>query len=121
VFRIARNVLLDERRRRDRSLLDRVNAFESDAHGDLAGRDGPQHLQASLRQALSALPEDERAAFLMREAGGLGYEEIAAATECSKDAVRMRIYRARLALRQALAPPPPSGPCLTTKEHSHDE
>jgi DNA-directed RNA polymerase specialized sigma24 family protein len=38
----------------------------------------------------------------MREVGGLGYAEIAEATGTTPDAVRSRIHRGRLALRQTL-------------------
>lgn len=41
----------------------------------------------------------------MREVGGLGYADISEATGATPDAVRMRIYRARLALRAALGHP----------------
>jgi RNA polymerase sigma-70 factor (ECF subfamily) len=66
-------------------------------------RPATQVLTAILDEALSRLPEEDREAFLMREVGGLGYREIAEASGASPDAARMRIYRARLALRQALA------------------
>jgi DNA-directed RNA polymerase specialized sigma24 family protein len=42
--------------------------------------------------------------FLMREVAGLTYAEIALAGDVTVDAVRNRLHRARLALRQALAP-----------------
>ena len=38
----------------------------------------------------------------MREVAGLGYRDIAEATGATPDAARMRIYRARVALRAAL-------------------
>ena len=99
VFRIARNVLVDRHRAGLRSPrpapLDEAGPF---------GVPATQPLSASLDQALAGVPDDEREAFLMREVGGLGYAEIAAATGATPDAVRMRIYRARLALRQALGP-----------------
>jgi DNA-directed RNA polymerase specialized sigma24 family protein len=42
--------------------------------------------------------------FLMREAGGLSYGEIAAACELTVDAVRSRLHRTRLQLRATLDP-----------------
>ena len=56
-----------------------------------------------LNQALSTLPELDRDVFLMREMSGLSYEEIANACELTPDAVRNRIHRARLHLREVLA------------------
>ena len=99
VFRIARNVLIDRYRARSRSpqaaMLDEARAVAVPAI---------QPLAASLDEALARIADDEREAFLMREVGGLGYAEIAAVTGATADAIRMRIYRARLALRAALAP-----------------
>jgi RNA polymerase sigma-70 factor (ECF subfamily) len=99
IFRIARNVLIDRHRSRERSPQD---ASMQDAA--VFSRPATQVLTAILDEALSRLPEEDREAFLMREVGGLGYREIAEASGASLDAARMRIYRARLALRQALAP-----------------
>jgi RNA polymerase sigma-70 factor (ECF subfamily) len=99
VFRIARNVLIDRQRAETR-------APESLPIEDRAtyARPAVQVLAVALDQALARLPEDEREAFLLREVGGLGYEDIAHATGATPDAARMRIYRARLALRAALGP-----------------
>ena len=96
VFRIARNLALnhvrDGRRRGDTVTLDE--------------RPGPatQELSVALREALDRLAPLDRDVFLMREAGGLAYDEIAAACELTADAVRSRLHRARLQLRAALAP-----------------
>jgi DNA-directed RNA polymerase specialized sigma24 family protein len=43
--------------------------------------------------------------FLMREASGLTYDEIAVACELTPDAVRSRLHRARLQLRASLERP----------------
>jgi RNA polymerase sigma-70 factor (ECF subfamily) len=56
----------------------------------------------AVRQALAALPDVDREVFLLRESVGLSYEEIAGACDLTVDAVRSRLYRARLALREAL-------------------
>ena len=50
-------------------------------------------------------PTLDRDVFLMREVAGLGYEEIATACELTPDAVRNRIHRTRLLLREQLAAP----------------
>jgi RNA polymerase sigma-70 factor (ECF subfamily) len=52
--------------------------------------------------ALAALPEKTRAAFVLREIGGLTTDEIAGTEGCSADAVRQRICDARRRLRDAL-------------------
>ena len=61
-----------------------------------------QELTAALRQALERLPALDRDVFLMREAGGLSYDEIGEACELTADAVRSRLHRARQQLRSTL-------------------
>jgi DNA-directed RNA polymerase specialized sigma24 family protein len=56
-----------------------------------------------LERALASLDEADRDVFLMRELGGLGYEEIGGISALTPDAVRSRIYRARMALRATLS------------------
>lgn len=112
VFRIARNVLLDRHRRESRAPSLDVLAEPLTA--------APQTTRASVREALAQLPGDEREAFLLREIGGLGYGEIAAATDSTVAAVRSRIYRARRALRDKLIPPAPDVPGALTRHDDHD-
>jgi len=112
IFRIARNVLVDRHRESERSPL-HVPLDEAFA----AMLPAAQGLTVTLEQALAGLSEDDRQAFLLREVGGLGYTEIAAVTGGTRDAARMRIYRARLALREALRPSQPDR-TVTFKEMS---
>jgi RNA polymerase sigma-70 factor (ECF subfamily) len=97
LFRIARNVALDHHRQRHRRPEEALGAFDR-------AKGAPQEMTTALNQALSRLPQPDRDVFLMREMSGLGYDEIAAACELTPDAVRNRIHRARLQLRDALAP-----------------
>jgi len=99
IFRIARNVLADRHRAQVRSPP--ATALRDAA---IAPCVASQALATALDEALARLPDEEREAFLMREVGGLGYREIAEASGATADAARMRIYRARLALREALGP-----------------
>jgi RNA polymerase sigma-70 factor (ECF subfamily) len=62
-------------------------------------------LSAALAEALDRLAPLDRDVFLMREASGLSYEEIAAACELTPDAVRSRLHRARVQLRASLERP----------------
>lgn len=102
VFRIARNVFLDHRRREARA------PFAASPVEPVTG--AAQAVRSGVREALAALPPEDREAFLLGEVGGLTYAEIAAATGTTVPAVRSRIYRARLALRGRLTPPAPTGP-----------
>ena len=112
VFRIARNVLVDCRRQQGRAPI-------AAPHIEPA-TPAAQTTRASIREALARLPTDEREAFLLREIAGLGYAEIAAATDSTVAAVRSRIYRARVALRNTLVPPAPIAPPATTRDEDHD-
>ncbi len=97
IFRIARNVFLDHQRRAARSVED-----ARDADALLAPA---QDVRLDIRRALEGLPQDERDAFLLGEVGGLTYAEIAALTAATVPAVRSRIYRARLTLRERVVGP----------------
>jgi RNA polymerase sigma-70 factor (ECF subfamily) len=97
LFQIARNLALDYHRKRLR-------------HPEPSGlvetaRPPSQDVDLAVNEALAALPDLDRDVFLMREVAGLGYEEIGRACGLTSDAVRSRIHRARLQLREALASP----------------
>ena len=96
LFRIARNVALDHHRQRSRRPEEALPRFDR-------AKGASQETTTALNQALSALPELDRDVFLMREMSGLSYDEIANACELTPDAVRNRIHRARLQLREVLA------------------
>jgi RNA polymerase sigma-70 factor (ECF subfamily) len=98
LFKIARNLALDYHRAKRRKP-------ESDELFDRAGRPAAQDVGTAVNEALNALPELDRDVFLMREVAGLSYGEIASACELSVDAVRSRIHRTRLVLRDGLAAP----------------
>lgn len=95
LFRIARNLATDHFRRQQRRPEEPLPALER-------GRTESQHVRLEVRQALGELSAIDRDVFLMRELGGLSYDEIAVACELTPDAVRNRIHRARQQLRAAL-------------------
>jgi RNA polymerase sigma-70 factor (ECF subfamily) len=94
VFTIARNVALNHVR--DRGRRPAVVALADSV------RPPTQELTAALQQALGHLAEVDREVFLLREAAGLSYDEIAETCGLSIDAVRSRLHRAREQLRGAL-------------------
>ena len=98
VFQIARNLALNALRDRGR----RPVATQPEVVSEPSAR-ASQALTLDLDRALSTLPFDDRECFLLRELGGLSYAEIGAVCALTPDAVRSRIHRARLALREALA------------------
>ena len=108
IFRIARNLAIDHQRRHDVRFADR-EARDADGGtwhaGRERGRPAAQDTSAAVNEALAALDPLDRDVFLLREAGGLSYAEIAAACDLTVSAVRSRIHRARLALRDRLRGP----------------
>jgi RNA polymerase sigma-70 factor (ECF subfamily) len=99
VFRIARNLAIDHRRRHEVRLADSATGRAD------AGRPAAQDTSLAVNEALAALDPLDRDVFLLREAGGLSYAEIAAACDLTVSAVRSRIHRARLELRARLSDP----------------
>lgn len=65
---------------------------------------GNQELGAMLVRALDALPSAQREVLLLRDVEGLSAAETAAALGASVDAVKSRLHRARVDLREQLAP-----------------
>jgi RNA polymerase sigma-70 factor (ECF subfamily) len=63
-----------------------------------------KELGGKLDRAVARLPEDYRGAFLLRDVEGLSNEQIAKAMKLSVPAVKSRIHRARVFLRNELAP-----------------
>ena len=59
-------------------------------------------LGRAIQQATDRLPEGYREVFLLKDVEGLSYEEIASLLGISVPAVKSRLHRARLALREAI-------------------
>jgi len=101
LFRICRNLCLDELRN-VRRLMVPMSAMD-DADGIEDPRTGSDELTLTLRAALDRLPDALREAFLLKHDSGYTYEEIAEFTDASPSAVKMRVHRAREALRAFLS------------------
>jgi RNA polymerase sigma factor (sigma-70 family) len=102
VMTMLRNRCLDylkERRRRDvplDAMEDAYSGDEGDALDALAER-------TELQLALDSLPATLREAFVLRHVEDLSYEEMAGLLETTVAGVKMRVSRAREALRSRLA------------------
>lgn len=59
-------------------------------------------LARAIQQACDALPEAHRQVFLLRDVDGLSYEQIAEIVGETVAAIKSRLHRARLALREAI-------------------
>ncbi len=101
LFRIAHNRCLDELR------AGRPTEELEDRHGGVAA--GP-HVVAAQRERLrdvvadvQALPATQRSALVIRELGGLSYEEMAEALDTTVPAIKSLLVRARMKLADAAA------------------
>lgn len=114
LYRILTNCYLDRKKRdRDKATvsLDQPSGpsgemerqIEDDAPGpeDLAEQDARE---TTVQAALQKLPEYQQAMLVMFHVEMLSYEEIAAALDLPIGTVKSRLNRARVALREQLAP-----------------
>jgi RNA polymerase sigma factor (sigma-70 family) len=98
LFRVARNLALNELRRGRtwsavRSLMHR--AFAGDPESAIAARQEAHAL-------LGALSEESRAMVILRDVEGMSYAEIAATLEVSPAKVKTDLFRARSRMREEL-------------------
>lgn len=100
VFRITRNLCLDHLKsvRRLTIPLSHVAGADEIPHG----ADERGDADRTLHEALLRLPAPLREAFLLKHDAGYTYEEVAEMTNASPSAVKMRVHRAREALRAFL-------------------
>jgi RNA polymerase sigma-70 factor (ECF subfamily) len=61
-------------------------------------------LQAAVVHALHELDDEQRAVVVLRDIEGFDYSEIGAILDIPPGTVKSRLHRARMALRQAIAP-----------------
>lgn len=103
LFRILANLCKDHvrsPRRRDVPLAVVASALPSDA--DPASDAADAEIRARVWSALDALTPEQREAFVLRHVEGRSYEEIAAVMDLSVASLKMRVHRAREALRGLL-------------------
>jgi RNA polymerase sigma-70 factor (ECF subfamily) len=106
----AKNHLVANGRRPPTDDIDVADAEQFDSGVRLRDNDTPerelmrQQMEQTVMRAVEALPEELRTAITLREVEGLSYEEIAARMDCPIGTVRSRIFRARDAIEQELAP-----------------
>jgi RNA polymerase sigma factor (sigma-70 family) len=98
LYKVAHNESIDLlRKRRDGPELDGTRASGAlEIAETVALRERLERLLADL----GALPERQRSALIMRELGGLGYEQIGEAFGTSISVARQTVYEARLNLRE---------------------
>ena len=107
LYTIAHNLAADRLRQPSRCELPMLpeTAESLPQGGDLpADTFDRRELSAAVRAAVTALPEDQRLVIVLREFEGFSYREIADVLGAAEETIRVRAYRARRALRRALAP-----------------
>jgi RNA polymerase sigma-70 factor (ECF subfamily) len=117
LHRIAVNAALSRlrsrRRRPEDSLDDLLPRFNPDGHHAerFASWQEPADVTISRRQtaeqvreAIDSLPETFRTVLLLRDIEGLSSQETASMLKITPNAVKLRLHRARMALRALLAP-----------------
>jgi RNA polymerase sigma-70 factor (ECF subfamily) len=104
LFHIARRLLINEFRRRQRKPLDIMDPADLHGTDNSTGRDQLKmfELEEAFQQALARLSEDQRSAILLLKQQELSYEEIAAIMQQSVAAVKTHIFRGRQKLKEIL-------------------
>lgn len=116
LFTIARNLCLNELRRRSRHPAESIDV----PHPELEDQPAQQfednkvmsapdsllqgELAEKIEQALAELPENQRLAILLCRQDDLSYEDIAEVLGCSLSATKSLIHRGRETLKQKLKP-----------------
>lgn len=116
LFTIARNLCLNEIRRRSRHPAESLDApaeFEDDSFTrqfeDTRATAAPDQLLRDelthkVEEALAELPENQRTAILLFKEKDLSYDEISEILDCSLSATKSLIHRGRETLKQKLKP-----------------
>ena len=116
LFTIARNLCLNEIRRRSRHPADSLDSSQSD-NEDYPARQYEDvkmfsptetvlqnELEQKIQDALSDLPENQRTAMALCRQEDLSYEDISEVLGCSLSATKSLIHRARETLKERLKP-----------------
>ena len=91
LYRTGYRIVIDELRRERRLTADAVDRAHEDAY--------PSELSPRLRRALDAITPEQRLVVFLTYHADLPLREVAALSGCSTATVRVRLHRARKALR----------------------
>lgn len=112
LFTITRNLVFNysskKSRHREESLEEKEDGWHQQQAVDRSATPDHRLQQAEMKkqvdQAIASLPEKQRLAVILRRQEKMPYEEIAVILNLSIPAVKSTLFRARNALREALAP-----------------
>ena len=113
LYRIAINQCYDELRRARRrkmhtftelgleetETIDRIISKNESAPGSSGDR---PELKALLHKMLDALPNQQRMAIVLRDLEYMPYDKVAEILDCSEQAARLKVFRARARLRELI-------------------
>lgn len=111
LYKITRNLVFNETRRRKRHPVQSLDAKLSEdrpqqfADGGVKPADTAlldEEMQAAIQRAIDELPEQQRMAIILRRYDDVPYEEIAEILDLSVPAVKSILFRARTDLREKL-------------------
>lgn len=100
---IAVRLALDARKKRKLAAVPLEAEEVAEPHRTPESALEQRRLGDALSAAAAALPDDQRAAFILSELHGLSLAEIAQALEIPENTVKTRLFRAREKMRAALA------------------
>ena len=109
VYRITMNTCLDELRKRKNRPNTSLDGLLDAGWAPVDGGESPEghalrgEVRRSLSQFIQELPEDMRAAVLLRDVQGYAYEEIAQILDTNVGTIKSRISRGREKLREKIA------------------
>jgi len=105
LFRITRNLVFNEMRRR-KHFAEPTDELSEPAERTVHEPDQAlleEELQSAIQQAINQLPESQRMAIILRRYEEMPYEEIARVMRTTVPAVKSILFRARAELRERLA------------------
>jgi RNA polymerase sigma-70 factor (ECF subfamily) len=110
LFKITRNLVFNELRRRKRHPAAHIEQKEEEHSFQTPDPNSPSpatnmldgELRAAIQRAIDSLPEAQRMAIILRRYEELSYEEIAEVLKLSVPAVKSILFRARADLRVQL-------------------
>lgn len=101
LHRVAYNTVIDRRRRTQLKLVNDDEAIEREVQPGPSTEDATA-TQLEVRDALAALPENQKVAVLMIDAHGFSYADVARVLDISENTVGVHLSRARKAIKSTL-------------------
>jgi RNA polymerase sigma factor (sigma-70 family) len=113
LYRIARNRCLNELRRNVPAPVESMDVFETNEPTAVEAVERREHIEEIVTD-VKRLPEQQRAALLLREMEGLPYQQIAHVLETTVPSVKSLLVRARVGLAESAVAR--VMPCCTARE-----